>query len=88
MTEEDFEQLKATVKQWLFHTSSLDPTNYANDLKVKFIEPREKRIEELEKEKCELLGIIQGKDKAIFVLKKENAELKEQIAELQGKQND
>ena len=32
-----------------------------------------KRIEELEKEKCELLGIIQGKDKAIADLKKENA---------------
>ena len=29
--------------------------------------------EELEKEKCELLGIIQGKDKAIADLKKENA---------------
>ena len=36
-----------------------------------FIEPREKRIEELEKEKCELLGIIQGKDKVIQELKKE-----------------
>lgn len=29
------------------------------------------RIEELEKEKCELLGIIQGKDKVIQELKKE-----------------
>ena len=42
-----------------------------------FIEPREKRIEELEKEKCELLGIIQGKDEVIQDLKKKNAELKE-----------
>ena len=32
---------------------------------------------ELEKEKCELLGIIQGKDNAIKDLEKENAELKE-----------
>ncbi len=40
-------------------------------------EPREKRIDELEKEKCELLGIIQGKDTAIQDLQKENAELKE-----------
>ena len=32
--------------------------------------------EELEKEKCELLGIVQGKDKAIAELKKENAQLK------------
>ena len=32
--------------------------------------------EELEKEKCELLGIIQGKDKVIQELEKEIAELK------------
>lgn len=31
----------------------------------------EKEAEELEKEKCELLGIIQGKDKVIQELKKE-----------------
>ena len=36
-------------------------------------------IKELEKEKCELLGIIQGKDKVIQELEKENAELKEQV---------
>ena len=34
-------------------------------------------IKELEEEKRELLGIIQGKDKVIQELKKENAELKE-----------
>ena len=34
-------------------------------------------IKELEEEKCELLGIIQGKDKIIQELKKENTELKE-----------
>ena len=34
-----------------------------------------KAITELEKEKCELLGIIQGKDKVIQELEKENAEL-------------
>ena len=37
-----------------------------------------KAIAELEKEKYELLGIIQGKDKVIQELEKENAELKEQ----------
>ena len=37
------------------------------------------RIVELEKEKCELLGIIQGKDKVIQELEKENAELKEKL---------
>lgn len=36
---------------------------------------------QLEKEKCELLGIIQGKDKVISVLKKENAELKKNLKE-------
>lgn len=48
MINEEFEQLKSTVKQWLFYTGSLDPTDYANELKLKFIEPREKRIAELE----------------------------------------
>ena len=33
-------------------------------------------IAELEKEKCELLGIIRDKDKVIQELEKENAELK------------
>ena len=33
-------------------------------------------VKELEKEKCELLGIIQGKDKVIHELKMENAQLK------------
>lgn len=36
-------------------------------------------IAELEKEKYELLGIIQGKDKVIQELEKENAELKERV---------
>lgn len=44
----------------------------------------EKEAEELEKEKCELLGIIQGKDKVIQELKKENAELKNRNSELAG----
>ena len=35
-----------------------------------------KAIAELEKEKCELLGIIRGKDKVIQELEKENAKLK------------
>ena len=36
-------------------------------------------IKELEEEKCELLGIIQGKDKVIQELEKENAQLKEKV---------
>lgn len=42
-----------------------------------------KAIAELEKEKCELLGIIQGKDKVIQELEKENAELKEKVSYLE-----
>ena len=41
-----------------------------------------KGIPDLEKEKCELLGIIQGKDKAIKNLKEENAKLKSQIEKM------
>ena len=47
----------------------------------------EKEAEELEKEKCELLGIIQGKDKVIQELEKENAELKEQIEQMKCCEN-
>lgn len=45
-----------------------------------------KAITELEKEKCELLGIIQGKDKVIQELEKENAEFRN-IAEFQQSSN-
>ena len=38
-------------------------------------EEQDKHIVELEKEKCELLGIIQGKDKVIQELKKDKEEL-------------
>ena len=44
-------------------------------------------IKELEEEKCELLGIIQGKDKVIQELEKENAELKEQIEKMKCCEN-
>lgn len=43
------------------------------------IEKLEQRNAELEKEKCELLGIIQGKDKVIQEFEKENAKLKKQV---------
>jgi hypothetical protein len=43
------------------------------------------KIAELEKEKCELLGIIQGKDNAIQDLQKENAELKEELKDANEK---
>jgi len=68
MDKEDFEQLKLTVKQWLFHTGSLDPTNYANELKLKFIEPREKHIEELDKEIKEMKTQIEKMSKTLLDL--------------------
>ena len=47
----------------------------------------EKKIAELEKEKCELLGIIQGKDKVIQELEKENVELKQYAKALEETDN-
>ena len=44
-------------------------------------------IKELEEEKCELLGIIQGKDKVIQELEKENAELKQYAKALEETDN-
>ena len=61
MTKEELEKLKSTVKQWLFHTGSLDPTNYTNELKLKFIEPREKRIAELEAQIEKLIDFVLSK---------------------------
>ena len=43
-----------------------------------------KNIAKLEKEKCELLGVIQGKDKVIQELEKENAELKEKLDKIRN----
>ena len=44
---------------------------------------RDEILKAIEQEKCELLGIIQGKDTAIQDLQKENARLKEKCNELQ-----
>lgn len=49
MTKEELEKLRSTVKEWLFYTGSLNPNNYADELCKDFIEPREKRIAELER---------------------------------------
>ena len=50
-------------------------------------EKEAKFIKELEIEKCELLGIIQGKDKVLQELEKENAKLKEQIEKMKCCEN-
>ena len=52
--------------------SDLEVVNNAKNKAIRRAEIAEKHIVELEKEKCELLGIIQGKDKAIQDLEKEN----------------
>lgn len=39
-------------------------------------------LKAIEEEKCELLGIIQGKDTVIYKLEKENAELKAQVEKM------
>ena len=84
--EKRIEELEATNKKI---------SNECHKL-VDSLEKKQKVIAELEKEKCELLGVIQGKDEAIKDLEwqlqevakdnedyqKENAELKHAIAEL------
>ena len=45
------------------------------EYKNKCLKQKIEFIKELEEEKCELLGIIQGKDKVIQELEKEKAEL-------------
>ena len=83
MTKEEFGQLKSTVKQWLFHTGALDSTNYANELKSKFIEPREKRIEELTKEAESLIALKVDKDKRIEELEQKLEQTEKDLADYQ-----
>lgn len=84
MTKEEFEQLKSTVKQWLFHTGSLDPTNYANELMLKFIEPREKQIVELKEEIHTWKEASSANSYKAFQLQEENKTLAQHILELQN----
>ena len=65
MDKDEFEKLRLTVKDWLFHTGSLDSNNYADELLRTFIKPRENRIVELEQQIEEMAR-----------LKDENADLK------------
>ena len=44
-----------------------------------------KGIPDLEKEKCELLGLIQGKDKVIKELEEKNNQLKARLEEIKSK---
>lgn len=82
MTEEELkkeakEYISDNCKRWEFDGLTVD--DIANEAYLAGAKPREKQIAELEKEKCELLGIIQGKDKAIKNLKKENKVLAQNL---------
>ena len=59
---------------------------YASDLELIYkkgvLDGYNKAKEELEKEKCELLGIIQGKDKVIQELKKETEEKARELEDI------
>ena len=71
------EELEKEAEEWLcnnLHSASEEDFIKAM---VDIAEPKEKRIAELEKEKCELLGIIQGKDKVIKELQDKLNELLE-----------
>ena len=80
MTEEELEREYYGRRPTEPYSEDDSPNDWANI--VQYAEENLgkafKAIAELEKEKCELLGIIQGKDKVIQELEKENAELKEQ----------
>ena len=78
MTEEELEREYYGRRPTEPYSEDDSPNDWANI--VQYAEENLgkafKAIAELEKEKCELLGIIQGKDKVIQELEKENAELK------------
>lgn len=83
MVKEEFKRLKSTVKQWLFHTGSLDPTKYANELKLKFIEPRENWIGKLEQERQGLKDYCNDYVKTILSLRKNVTDLEKKNEELE-----
>ena len=87
MDKEDFKQLKSTVKQWLFHTGQLDPTDYANELKLKFIEPREKRITELEAINKKISDECHKLVDSFEIKQNENVELIRKVAFLENDLN-
>ncbi len=78
MTKEELEREYCGCRPTEPYSEDDSPNDWANI--VQYAEENLgkafKAIAELEKEKCELLGIIQGKDKVIQELEKENANLK------------
>jgi hypothetical protein len=80
-------ELEATIANHEYYQNGYKAAE--KDCRVKFdkelyekdnaIEIRDFRIKDLEKEKCELLGSIQGKDKTIADLQNENVVLKKAL---------
>ena len=88
MTVEELE--KATGKELIEERDYCGVDGYRGDyldeVNAEMLK-RFNRFAELEKEKCELLGIIQGKDKVIQELEKENAELRNRNKEVKENEN-
>lgn len=84
MTKEELEREYYGRRPTEPYSEDDSPNDWANIVQYaeENLDKAFKAIAELEKEKCELLGIIQGKDKVIQELKKENAELEEKISVL------
>ncbi len=81
MTKEELEREYYGHRPTEPYSEDDSPNDWANIVQYaeENLDKAFKAIAELEKGKCELLGIIQGKDKVIQELEKENAELKEQV---------
>lgn len=77
MTKEELEREYYGRRPTEPYSEDDSPNDWANIVQYaeENLDKAFKAIAELEKEKCKLLCIIQGKDKVIQELKKENAEL-------------
>ena len=86
MFEKDAEEIEKKAKKWVedvFPNDEFKQSGISRAL-VDFAELGYSKAKE---EKCELLGIIQGKDKVIQELEKENAELKQYAKALEETDN-
>ena len=86
MFEKDAEEIEKKAKKWVedvFPNDEFKQSGISRAL-VDFAELGYNKAKE---EKCELLGIIQGKDKVIQELEKENAELKQYAKALEETDN-
>ena len=85
MTEEELEREYYGRRPTEPYSEDDSPNDWANIMQYaeENLGKAFKAIAELEREKCELLGIIQGKDKVIQELEKENTGLSQRILKQQ-----